>query len=37
VALGTHMVDVLERVLPDARSRIAQANGLKTKRGNVNG
>jgi transcriptional regulator with XRE-family HTH domain len=37
VALGTHMIDVVERVLPDARGRIAQANGLKTKRGNVNG
>lgn len=28
-ALGTHMIDVLETILPDARQRIAEANGLK--------
>lgn len=31
VALGTHMIDVLENVLPDARHQIAEANGLKLK------
>ncbi len=31
VALDTHMIDVLEKVLPDARGRIAQANETKRK------
>lgn len=30
-ALDTHMIDVLENVLPDARQQIAEANGLKLK------